>query len=285
MIRLFSKMDNPFRINKHLALENRITKKILGCKDEDELKRLASEEISAFLDNQPEADSRERIINIFHKQFELLRYDEFKDRATTDWKRIRAAIEHENTLVNHRLTWLLTSQGFLFAGFGLVFTSMKESSLDIIYSLLLLSLISLVGMTVSCKICLDIEGAARQLAELDHWWHKTYAPSAYESSQQQSGREYRRAASQILEQHHPNIQGWGGVRKNFWAEKALKVEIIFITTWLMIVAGVIAKPLTKRLGEIKTIFPDADGWLMMPLVLAVMVLLAWRRNYLGDNHS
>ncbi|MEB3325512.1 MAG: hypothetical protein VKM17_09295, partial [Cyanobacteriota bacterium] len=269
-------MNNSWRIDNQFALENTIIKKILNCKNEDELQRLASEEISTFLDNQLEPANNQRIVNLFHKQFELLRYDEFKDKATTDWKRIRSAIEHENTLVNHRLTWLLTSQAFLFAGFGLVFTSMKNSSFDIIYSLLLLSLISLVGIAVSCKICLDIEGASRQLAELDHWWHTTYAPSVFKSPQQQSGRELRRAASLKLKHHHPNIQGWGGVRKNFWAEKGLKVEIIFITAWLMIVAGVVARPLAKRLGEIKTFFSDADGWLIIPIFFAIILLMAWR---------
>lgn len=278
-----SEMDNPLRINDHIAFENTITKKILSCKDEDELKKLASEEISTFLDNQPGAERSQRIINLFHKQFELLRYDEFKDRATTDWKRTRAAIEHENTLVNHRLTWLLTSQGFLFAGFGLVYTSKKDSSPDIIYSLFLLSLICLVGIAVSYKVCRDIEGASRQLAELDHWWHKTYAPRAFENPQQQSARERRRAASVKLKQHHPNIQR-GGLRKNFWADKALKVEIIFIAAWLMILAGVIAKPLAKRLGEINTVFSDSDGWLIMPILLAIILLMAWRKQYLRDSY-
>ncbi len=47
--------------------------------------------------------------------------DEFHDQEIVDWKRVRAAIEHENLFVNHRLTWLFMSQLFLFAFFAAVF--------------------------------------------------------------------------------------------------------------------------------------------------------------------
>src|SRR4051812_45265106 len=50
------------------------------------------------------------------KEEELKRseWDEFKSKACTDWKRVRTEIEHENSLINHRLVWLFTSQLFLF---------------------------------------------------------------------------------------------------------------------------------------------------------------------------
>lgn len=37
-------------------------------------------------------------------------WDEFHDVDIVNWKRVRSALEHENLLVNHRLTWLLSSQ-------------------------------------------------------------------------------------------------------------------------------------------------------------------------------
>ncbi|BBO33243.1 hypothetical protein [Lacipirellula parvula] len=48
-------------------------------------------------------------------------WDEFHDIAIVNWKRIRTSIEHENLLVNHRITWLIASQAFLFAAFALIF--------------------------------------------------------------------------------------------------------------------------------------------------------------------
>ncbi|HEX7408108.1 MAG TPA: hypothetical protein VF515_10745, partial [Candidatus Binatia bacterium] len=50
-------------------------------------------------------------------------WDEFKDPEIVDWKRVRLAIEHENTLTNSRVTWLLYAQGFLLGAYMLVFTA------------------------------------------------------------------------------------------------------------------------------------------------------------------
>jgi hypothetical protein len=53
-------------------------------------------------------------------------FDEFKDRDFADWKRVRSSIEHENSLVNHRLSWLFASQAFLYAAFAVVFNAWKN---------------------------------------------------------------------------------------------------------------------------------------------------------------
>ncbi len=47
-------------------------------------------------------------------------FDEFKSPRITLWRLTRAGIEHENTLTNHRITWLLYSQAFLLAVFGVI---------------------------------------------------------------------------------------------------------------------------------------------------------------------
>lgn len=70
---------------------------------------------------------------------------DFKDSGAADivaWKIARSAIEHENSLVNHRMTWLLQSQAFLFAAFALIFTKTIENTLTsslFIYSMLILT--------------------------------------------------------------------------------------------------------------------------------------------------
>src|SRR4051794_34104613 len=56
-------------------------------------------------------------------------FDEFKSPEITAWKMARGAIEHENILVNHRLTWLSTSQAFLFSVFGLMFLASAKGEL------------------------------------------------------------------------------------------------------------------------------------------------------------
>src|ERR1051325_4046724 len=37
------------------------------------------------------------------------------------WKLTRSAIEHENLLISHRMSWLLQSQAFLLTSFGVLY--------------------------------------------------------------------------------------------------------------------------------------------------------------------
>lgn len=57
---------------------------------------------------------------------------DFAEDAAPDivaWRLARSAIEHENSLVNHRMTWFLTSQAFLFSAFVLVFIAQSKGDL------------------------------------------------------------------------------------------------------------------------------------------------------------
>jgi hypothetical protein len=49
--------------------------------------------------------------------------------ALAQWKLVRSAIEHENTLVSHRVSWFLATQLFLFAGFSSIFVKAVEKDL------------------------------------------------------------------------------------------------------------------------------------------------------------
>lgn len=56
---------------------------------------------------------------------------EFKDGSAPDivaWKLARSAIEHENGLVNQRMTWFFQVQGFLFAAFVLIFNQSQQTT-------------------------------------------------------------------------------------------------------------------------------------------------------------
>jgi uncharacterized membrane protein len=57
-------------------------------------------------------------------------FSEFNSPDITAWRLARAAIEHENALVNHRLTWFLTSQAFLFSAFVLVFLAWSKGEVN-----------------------------------------------------------------------------------------------------------------------------------------------------------
>jgi len=86
------------------AKEALLVAKIIGAQSIDEIHAVTSNDILHFLEQNHIPEANKRILKIVYKQLELLRFDEFKDRSLADWKRVRSAIEHENTLVNHRLT-------------------------------------------------------------------------------------------------------------------------------------------------------------------------------------
>lgn len=100
-------------------------------------------------------------------------WDEFHDAEIVDWKRARASIEHENTLTNHRLTWLLTSQGFLLASFALVFQASTKT--DVVPELrdfykFILAALAFTGILISAYLRLGLRAAQVQHDRLRDWW-------------------------------------------------------------------------------------------------------------------
>lgn len=107
---------------------------------------------------------------------DLATWDEFHDDEIVDWKRCRSAIEHENTLVNHRLSWLFASQAFLFAAFGVLFNSWKNPSANCsqppTYTYqILLATTAITGMLVCLAIQQSLYGAESQIILIDRWWY------------------------------------------------------------------------------------------------------------------
>lgn len=260
---------------KRNASETQITKKILSLETIDDIRLFTSRELLDFLSGRPDPEVYKRIIAVIKNQVELVRFDEFKDQALADWKRIRAAIEHENTLINHRLTWLLTSQGFLFTGFGVVFSTLKPGDTNP-YAVIILSIIAALGMAISFKIFVDIEDAAKQLLDLDRWWYTNYPPDEFSNAAYASDIKKREAAQGKLQKCHPALQGRRN-RRMFWLDKGLKVEISFFMAWIVILSGVVAKPLLKVLFE--TNYEYSDVFYLIPAALAVIGMMIWRSRY------
>jgi hypothetical protein len=100
-------------------------------------------------------------------------WDEFHDVDIVNWKRVRSALEHENLLVNHRLTWLLSSQAFLFAAFAIIFQESAKNDVDpnrrVLYQFILAGL-SITGVLVAFYIQRPIRTAEIQHENLVKWW-------------------------------------------------------------------------------------------------------------------
>ena len=102
-------------------------------------------------------------------------WDEFHDQEIVNWKRVRAAIEHENTLTNNRFTWLLSSQAFLFAAFALIFeASTKNDVVDALrpFYKYLLAVFALTGILVALFLSLGLLAAQHQHDALVRWWNE-----------------------------------------------------------------------------------------------------------------
>jgi hypothetical protein len=137
-----------------------------------------------------------------HKRFTPeLGWDEFKDPQISDWKRVRGVIEHENGLVNNRITWLLASHGFLFTILGLsannelVASCFRDPRIPPVkgalvaaaavcnaYKFSVLPLLMLLGLVISLIIAITISHAEKQVRAMDTWWDRRYGSTAAQDS-------------------------------------------------------------------------------------------------------
>ncbi|TRV56867.1 MAG: hypothetical protein EWV69_17095 [Microcystis panniformis Mp_MB_F_20080800_S26] len=146
-------------------------------------------------------------------------WDEFHDLEIVNWKRVRSAIEHENQLTNHRLTWLLSSQAFLFAAFALVFQASTKSDVNsdqkVFYQLVLAGF-SLTGILVGIYIQRPLRTAEIQHDNLRDWWYKSISDH----------------------DRHPPICG----DTPNWRDRFLppsRFPLVFVAAWIIFVFGVL----------------------------------------------
>lgn len=129
-------------------------------------------------------------------------WDKFHDLEIVDWERVRASIQHEDTLTSYRFMWFLTSQSFLFTAFGVLLQAWISKDItehkEFQY-LILVILIFLIG--ISMHVCfylwLHLRATQAQLEILRNWWERKYGD--YSSSILQ--------VSSKVSKRHPTIGG------------------------------------------------------------------------------
>jgi len=136
-------------------------------------------------------------------------FDEFKNPRYADWRRIRLAIEHENTLVNHRITWLLTSQGFVVAGIvAVVNESLKPEGVNQAIACIITMVLSLVSFFISWAIHRSLKEADSQLDHLDKWWYSYWAPDIeWHDKSWDDPRIWKELIETSRKEGHPEIHG------------------------------------------------------------------------------
>jgi hypothetical protein len=135
-------------------------------------------------------------------------WDEFHDDEIVDWKRLRLCIEHENALVNHRLTWLFASQAFLFTSFGVIWTAWKNpsggNSIPSLTCQVFLMAVSCIGIIVCRAIQQSLFAAESHIVFLDRWWY--LKGDAHPGGKYRTTRERGYVRNQ-RDRVHPPLQG------------------------------------------------------------------------------
>jgi hypothetical protein len=90
------------------------------------------------------------------------------DAVAEIYDRIRKKIEHEDTLVSQRLSWLLTSQGFLFVAFGLLLNAPAADSKHLVIAGL-----SILGIITSLLTLQGVVCASNAITDAFVWWMET----------------------------------------------------------------------------------------------------------------
>jgi hypothetical protein len=101
------------------------------------------------------------------------------------WSEMRSLIMHEDNLVNHRFSWLLTYEGFLMGGFFLVQNGLLSNNVSV-GVVIAAEIFMLPVMLASMWICFitgqTISAAYRQTATVYHTWIRRYPEENWERS-------------------------------------------------------------------------------------------------------
>jgi hypothetical protein len=93
------------------------------------------------------------------------------DSAMTHWRCVRESIEHENHLINHRMTWLLSAQFFLVAAFAAVYKDgVITQSVPRLETRIFLTVIACIAIVISVQAGVAIVAANRQIGFLVDWF-------------------------------------------------------------------------------------------------------------------
>jgi hypothetical protein len=88
------------------------------------------------------------------------------------WEAARGLIEHEDNLSNHRLTWLLTLQGFLFAALTIGAGTLASGANYRYHGpvVFFLSFVVAAGVVSPLLLVRPLRSARRQVVAVRYWW-------------------------------------------------------------------------------------------------------------------
>jgi hypothetical protein len=143
------------------------------------------------------------------------------------YKRMRDQVEHENTLYNQRIVWLITMQAFLFATLGLLMQAKVAettvTSLQINCFRYLICFVGLAVALISERILSDARNALKHLR--DHW-DQASIPAPYEK-------------------FFPHVNGGSGKATDRTFRRSRNLPMMFCVVWVIAMVIFAFGPQTK----------------------------------------
>jgi hypothetical protein len=177
------------------------------------------------------------------------------ERRKDLYERLRRQIEHEDNLVNHRLTWFLTLQGLLFIAYA---TLAPEDTQKFLYwKRVVLLLFSVVGYLTAVFTSFSIEAAHLSLNGLQRMWEDP--PGAWDKAAEEKQRN---------EEWYPKIK-WQEEKRRRMVGIVTNMPIIFMFAW------------TAMAGIVLWTKPDLSIFsrlLLVILICGLGMLFLWRRT-------
>ncbi len=184
-------------------------------------------------------------------------WDSSKDPIIVDWERVRGQIEHEDSLINHRITWVIQINAMLLAAFGAGVYFIKEPSraanLSPQYLSLSLLLVTLVlfGVLVSFIEFRSIKIANAQIEWLFHWWNE---------------RVKGEAAS------HPRIVGKPEIAMDRLFRFGYVIPVAFTVLWLLLGFAHFYNHFRDMVSQL------TRDWMYGIIIIVLLVIVLFRRS-------
>jgi hypothetical protein len=147
---------------------------------------------------------------------------ELYKREVIDWQRARSVIEHENTLINHRVTWLLLSQAALLTAFGTIYTKFSDKGAGN-NALLLLCFLSIFGSIICLNVFYHIKNAQEQLNRITKWWYRELYDIHTHSA-------YLKQKYDDINKKHPPLHFWPNLESKINCDRSPRIEKLLIRT-------------------------------------------------------
>jgi hypothetical protein len=146
------------------------------------------------------------------------------------YKVLRGQIEHEDNLVNQRVTWLLLIQGFLFASFYNILISSLDKPDFFSLKLIILILISAFGIFISWVSLRSIRGAFKALKHIREFWF-------YQDNNEGSADEDNLKLENFPDKKFPDITYRGKTERLSAGVASRGIPSTLMTIWSIIIFG------------------------------------------------